>query len=169
MEIELNHHHSSSTWIKNILNVVQHRSNGKVEHHLVGAALQSRYKNLTIENKASTPEESNFVINQLIYYISTYPSQGLIRKCAENILFGLHPILLLPVEQKIKAQKLVQDEGIENKLTVISLEDFFAMSTVELAIEKSKDPFTIFKELVQIYNKRLEEVETDLSLQIEIK
>jgi hypothetical protein len=170
MNIELNPSHSSSTWIKDILKSTQQSSNGRVEHHLVGATLQSRYKNLPIKLLTSkTSKVSNFAVNQIIYYIGAYPSQGLIQACVENISMGIHPILLLPVEQKNKAQILAQDEGIEKELTIISLEDFFAINVIELATEGKKDPFTVLKEIVQIYNKRLEEVETDLSLRIEVK
>ncbi len=40
---------------------------------------------------------------------------------------------------------------------------------MELATEENKDFFAILQEIVQIYNRRLAEVETDLSLQIEVR
>ena len=175
MKIEIDHTHSSSAWIKDILNATQQWSNGRVEHNLACATLQSRFKNLTIVNQPTSiinkkvSTASTFVINQIIYHIVAYPSQDLIRDCVENISMGMHPILLLPMEQKNKAQILAQDDEIEKELTIISLEDFFAMSVIGLATEEKKDPFTVLKEIVQIYNKRLEDVETDLSLRIEVK
>jgi hypothetical protein len=35
--------------------------------------------------------------------------------------------------------------------------------------EENKDFFSVLKEIVEIYNKRLSEVETDLSLRIEVR
>ena len=91
------------------------------------------------------------------------------QKCAQNIRVGLHPILLIPREQENKARVLAQDEGIEGELTITSIENFVALNIIELATEESKDFFSVLKEIVEIYNKRLSEVETDLSLQIEVR
>ncbi len=81
----------------------------------------------------------------------------------------LHPILLIPGEQENKAKVLAQDEGIDRELTIISIENFVALNIIELATEESKDFFSVLQEIVHIYNKRLTEVETDLSLQIQVR
>jgi hypothetical protein len=44
-----------------------------------------------------------------------------------------------------------------------------ALNIIELATEESKDFFSVLKEIVEIYNRRLQEVETDLSLRIEVR
>jgi hypothetical protein len=54
-------------------------------------------------------------------------------------------------------------------LAIISIESFVAINIIELAIEEKKDFFRVLQEIVNVYNKRLEEVETDLSLQIEVR
>ena len=81
----------------------------------------------------------------------------------------MHPVLLIPREQENKARILAQDEGIDKELTIVSIEDFVALNIIELATEESKDFFGVLKEIVEIYNKRLSEVETDLSLRIEVR
>ncbi len=81
----------------------------------------------------------------------------------------MYPILLIPREQENKARILAQDEGIDRELTIISIEAFVALNIIELATEESKDFFSILKEIVAIYNKRLLEVATDLSLRIEVR
>ncbi len=40
---------------------------------------------------------------------------------------------------------------------------------IELAADENKDFFAVLQEIVQIYNRRLGEVETDLSLRIEVE
>ena len=82
---------------------------------------------------------------------------------------GLHPILLIPREQENKVRILAQDEGIDQELTIISIESFIALNIIELATDENKDFFSILKEIVEIYNARLAAVETDLSLQIEVR
>lgn len=64
---------------------------------------------------------------------------------------------------------LAQDEGMDKDVTIISIEDFVAVNIIELAAAENKDLFSILQEIVEIYNERLAEVETDLSLQIEIR
>ena len=48
-------------------------------------------------------------------------------------------------------------------------EDFIALNILKLATDENKDFFTVLKEIVEMYNRRLLEVETDLSLQIEVR
>jgi len=54
-------------------------------------------------------------------------------------------------------------------LTIISIEDFVALNIIEQATEEDKDFFSVLQDIVHIYNRRLAEVETDLSLQIEVR
>jgi hypothetical protein len=101
--------------------------------------------------------------------VTAAPSRNVLQKCAENLAVGLHPILLVPRDQENKTRILAQDEGIDKELTIISIEDFIALNIIEVAIEENKDFFSVLKEIVEIYNRRLAEVETDLSLQIEVR
>lgn len=97
------------------------------------------------------------------------PSRNVLQKCQENLKGGFHPILLIPQEQENKARVLAQDEAIDKELTIVSIEDFVALNIIELATEENKDFFSVLREIVEIYNSRLAEVETDLSLQIEVR
>ena len=116
-----------------------------------------------------TARVGDFSISQTIYHVTATPSRNVIQKCAENIKVGLFPILLIPSEQEYKAKALSQDEGIENELTIISIEAFLALNIIELAIEENKEFFGVLHDIIKIYNRRLEEVETDLSLRIEVR
>lgn len=86
-----------------------------------------------------------------------------------NIRHGLQPILLIPSDQEGKARNFAQYEGIEKDLAIISIESFIATNIFEMATEEGKDLFSILKEIVETYNKRLSEVETDMSLLIEVR
>jgi hypothetical protein len=81
----------------------------------------------------------------------------------------MHPVLLVPAGEVNRAKLLAEVEGVAASATVISIEDFLTMNIIELAAEESSDFFTILKEILVIYNRRLVEVETDLSLQVEIR
>ena len=87
----------------------------------------------------------------------------------KNVTAGLYPILVIPHEQENKARVLAQDEGIDREVSIMAIEDFVALNIIELATEDNKDFFTLLKEIVDLYNTRLSQVETDLSLRIEIR
>lgn len=81
----------------------------------------------------------------------------------------MYPILLVPSEQEYRARALAQDEGIDKNVAIVSIEAFVALNIMELAMDEKKEFFAILQEIVHIYNRRLAEVETDLSLQIEVR
>ena len=69
---------------------------------------------------------------------------------------------------KERAQILAQEDNIDKEISIIAIEDFIAVNIIELATENGRDFFSILKEIVDIYNQRLADVETDLSLHIEV-
>jgi uncharacterized tellurite resistance protein B-like protein len=175
LKLELDRRQAPTTWINMIVENAKGRSGGVVEQQLVGAKLERRFKGLSIPNHPAhaadkqTARVGDFAIAQLVYHVTAAPSRDALQKCAKNIKAGLHPVLLIPREQENKTRVLAQDEAIDKELTIISIEDFVALNIIELATEERKDFFRVLKEIVEIYNRRLSEVETDLSLQIEVR
>jgi len=51
--------------------------------------------------------------------------------------------------------------GIEKYLSVIAIEDFIAFNIIEMATGDQARFLEILQEIINIYNERLEEVETD--------
>ena len=68
-----------------------------------------------------------------------------------------------------KAVHLAEEIGIEKKLSVRAIEDFIGENIVEMANDARSDYLTIMRAVILSYNKRLEAVETDMSLRIEIE
>ncbi len=174
LKLAIDRRQAPSTWINMIVENAKERSSGIVEQHLIGAKLKRRFKDISIPNHPvhagdrQTTRTGDFEIAKLVYHVTATPSRDVIKKCAENIRRGLHPVLLVPSEQENKARILSQDEGVDKELSLISIEDFIALNIIELATDENKDFFGVLKEIVEIYNKRLAEVETDLSLQIQV-
>ena len=175
LKLDIDRRQAPTTWVNVIIENAKGRSGGVVEQQLVGAKLARRFKGMDIPNHPAhagdrqTERAGDFAISQLVYHVTSAPSRGVLQKCVKNVRVGLHPILLIPREQGNKARVLAQDEGIDNQLTIVSIEDFVALNIIELAAEENKDFFSVLKEIVEIYNKRLSEVETDLSLRIEVR
>lgn len=175
LKLPIDRRQAPATWVRMIVENARQRSGGVVEQHLVGAKLVRRFTQLTIPNHPAhagdrqTARAGDFEISHLVYHVTAAPSRHVMQKCAENISSGLHPILLVPGEQENKARVLAQDEGIEQALTIISIETFVAVNIIELATDENKDFFRVLQEIIDIYNTRLTAVETDLSLQIEVR
>jgi hypothetical protein len=175
LKLDIDHRQAPTTWVNVIVENAKGRSGGVVEQQLVGAKLARRFKEMDIPNHPAhagdrqTERAGDFAISQLVYHVTSAPSRDVLQKCARNVRVGLHPILLIPREQENKARILAQDEGIDKDLDIVSIENFVALNIIELATEESKDFFSVLKEIVEIYNKRLSEVETDLSLRIEVR
>lgn len=175
LKLEIDRRQAPTTWVNIIVENAKGRSGGVVEQQLVGAKLERRFKELEIPNypvhagDRQTERTGDFSIKHIAYHVTSAPSRDVLQKCIGNVKVGLYPILLVPREQENKALILAQDEGIEKEVSIISIEDFVALNIIELATEENKDFFSVLKEIVEIYNKRLSEVETDLSLQIEVR
>ncbi len=175
LKLDLDRRQAPATWINIIVENAKGRSGGIVEQQLVGAKLARRFQDVEIPNHPShaadkqTERMGDFTISNLVYHVTAAPSRNVLQKCADNLKVGLHPILLIPRDQENKVRVLAQDEGIDQQLTIISIESFIATNIIELATDEKKDFFSVLKEIVEIYNARLSAVETDLSLQIEVR
>ncbi|MGH8006166.1 MAG: DUF4928 family protein [Candidatus Binatia bacterium] len=174
LKVKIDRSHSPMTWVRMILEGTQQRSNGIVEQHLIGASLERRFNSIPVPNHpepigdGQTAREADFLIGELVYHVTTAPSRTTTRKCAASVKGGLHPVLVTPCRQENKAQILAEVRRINKKLTIVSLEAVVSTIIIQLATEESKAFFSVLQEIVQIYNRRLAEVETDLSLQIQL-
>ncbi len=175
LKFDVDRRHAPTTWISVILENAKGRSGGVVEQHLVGAKLARSYLDVNIPNHPAhagdkqTERPGDFEISRIVYHVTSAPSRNVLQKCAANVMVGLSPVLLVPRGQLNKATVLAQDEGVDKQVSVLSIEDFIALNIIELATDENKDFFSILQEIVEIYNNRLLEVETDLSLQIEVR
>lgn len=174
LKLNIDRRQAPSSWINEIVENAEGRSGGIVEQHLVGAKLARRFHNISITNHPAhaadvqTDRKGDFAIAKMIYHVTASPSKNVINKCKENIQIGLSPILLVPTKQETRARILAEDEGILKEITIISIESFVSLNIIEMATEENKDFYTLLKEIIDIYNQRLSEAETDMSLQIEI-
>lgn len=175
LAVDVDPNQTPAIWVRMIMEKAKQHSGGVVEQHLVGAKLSRRFKNVTVPNfpahaaDRQTGRTGDFALSNFIYHVTATPSRGVMQKCADNLKAGFHPILLVPSKQEERARELANEAGISKLLTIVSLEEFVSVNIIEMAIEENKGFFGVLKEIIEIYNKRLAEVETDLSLQIEVR
>lgn len=168
-------HHSPANWITTILAEAKGKSGGKVEQHLVGAKLEQRLPTHEISNHpghagdVQTGRSGDFTIGSTCFHVTAAPSSAVIEKCKQNANSGLHPVLLVPRELVDKSRHLAEDSGIADSITILSIEDFIGSNIIEMAVGKQQDFYVTMQQIIERYNRRLQEVETDHSLKIEIK
>jgi hypothetical protein len=161
-------------WVQSILEKVPEGSGGEVEQQLVGATLQRRHPEINVEihPRDAADEQaqatSDFPFQQVCYHVTVNMSQGAIERCEENVASGVHPVLLLPKRFVEKAWVYAEVAGIQDRISILSIEDFITQNIIEMSTQGRQDFFATLKAIVEEYNRRLEEVETDMSLRIEI-
>jgi len=166
---------SPALWIGLILEKAQGRSGGVVEQHIVGATLQKRHPEITIPNHpghaadAQTGRSGDFPLHVLSYHVTAIVGKEVIERCKENVQSGVHPVLLLPKRFVEKALVYAEVAGIQERISVLSIEDFITQNIIEMSTQGNQDFFATLKAIIEEYNRRLEQVETDMSLKIEVR
>ena len=151
------------------------RKNGEVAEYLVGAKLALRFRNVDIRNASASAaddqagEHGDFQINDSVFHVTVSPNPGHYKKCADNISNGLRVFLLVSDEDLVYARKAVQKEtAIAGRVAVESIESFVAQNIEELS-EFSGNKITAgMAKLLRVYNERVDKVEANKSLLIEI-
>ena len=175
LRINCDRQSSPSVWISEILNRSRGASGDKVQQHLVGATLKARYPNLEIPNFAEhaadlqTKRTGDFPLERVSYHVTATDGKEAILRCQENVETGVASVLLVPRQHLASAAWRAEDEGIADRISILAIEDFITQNIIELSTERGEDFFTTLRVIVSEYNRRLEEVETDMSLKIEIQ
>lgn len=175
-KIKLTFNPALSTWyiIHNLLlTATSEGKAGYVAQHLVGAKLQLRFPNITVSNESAstadmqTKRPADFVIGHAAFHITVAPMSAVYEKCKHNISQGYKPILLVP-DSKLVGARQNAEQLSEQQIAVESIESFVSQNINEIS-NFDKNNLTIkFKDLIAIYNRRVDEVETDKSLMIEL-
>jgi len=167
---------SSSTWhsIYNLLALAQEQGKeGPVAQYLVGAKLALRFPNLQIGNNSySTADDQlgrrgDYEIGDAVFHITVAPMSAIYVKCRSNTEEGLRVYLLVP-DRCLIGTKQNAEAVVIGKIVVESIESFVGQNIEELAIFKKDRMKEGFLRLLETYNQRVNEVETDKSMLIEI-
>lgn len=144
-----------------------------IAQHIVGAKLELRFPGISITNESystadvQTGRSGDFQIHDAVFHVTVNPALDVYEKCKRNIANGLRPYLLV-VEDVVLAAKQQAKISATGKIEVSSIEAFVAQNLDELSeFTTSKNARQMLR-LLQIYNRRVDEAETDKSLLIEI-
>lgn len=147
---------------------------GPVAQHLVGAKLALRFPDLEIENHSYSTADvqlrrpGDFLVGDTAFHITMTPTPAVLEKCRRNLRKGYRAVLLVPEERREGAWQMAQSLAVDKNVAVLSIEAFVAQNIEELAAFTKSRIEVDLKRLLELYNERVKECETDPSLLIEI-
>ena len=149
------------------------RKTGAVSQYLVGAKLELRFPEAHITNDryaaadVQTGRKGDFQIGDTVFHITVAPTAAVVEKCAQNVRDGLRAFLLVP-DKFLAGTRQNAQIALPDKVAVESLESFIANNIEELAFFSKGQLVGGFRRLLELYNKRVDLIEQDKSLLIDI-
>jgi len=161
--------------VQQILGLAKERGvHGQVAQYLVGAKLALRFPNQTIRNDSystadsQTGEAGDFKIRDTAFHVTVSPNFGHYDRCKANLEQGMRVYLLVPNDVVLAARQNVTNQLDDKRVSVCAIEEFVGQNIDELA-EFSRAQFVdTLHRLLDIYNRRVDEADSDKSLLVEI-
>ncbi len=165
---------SSRQIISRILQAAKERQkSGEVAEYLVGAKLALRFPLHDIRNSPASAadeqahQQGDFQINDCIFHVTVAPNLGHYAKCRSNIVNGFR-VFLLVTDDKLTGARQIAELEIGDGISVESIQSFVSQNIEELSEFAGKRVAQSVRRLLEKYNERVSQVETDLSLRIKI-
>jgi len=146
---------------------------GQVAQYLVGAKLTLRFPDLQVRNDLYSTSDAqsglhgDFALGTTVFHVTVSPMAAHYDKCLANLQAGYDAYLLVPDRILLGARQnteLLQP----GRISVQSLEAFISQNLEELSGFTRSQRVTGLRDLLQTYNTRVDAVENDKSLLIEI-
>lgn len=167
---------TKTTWelLKTLLD--EARENGKegpVAQYLVGAKLDLRFPDETVENHSystadiQTDRAGDFSLGDTVFHVTVAPQLPLFSKCLRNLKSGYRPYILVPSYREVGTRQLAEQEA-PGQITIVTIETFVSQNIEEMAHFSGGKIHTGLRALLSRYNERVDQVEIDKSMMIEI-
>ena len=146
---------------------------GIVAQDLVGAKLALRFPNLTVENQSYSTADAplnrhgDFYLGTTVFHVTVAPMSPVFEKCCRNVEEGLGVYLLVP-DRVLAGARQNAEAAAAGRIIVDSIESFVGNNVGELAEFSKMKLRDGFRRLLEEYNRRVDIVEADKSLMIEI-
>lgn len=178
IDVEIDPGKPVSAVVGDILSAAAERADqptGEVLQHLVGAKLQLRFPQVEIgmdkANSADqqTDREGDFQVGTTAFHVTVAPMEKIIDRSIRNKRAGYRPVILTPERRVQAARQMVEnrDASMASQVSVQAAEIFIGTNIEEIAVYDSAQIRRDLALLVRTYNRRIELIETDKSLQIE--
>lgn len=148
---------------------------GAVMQHLVGAKLslvlppgELPIMHGAFVADAATDRGGDFSYGDAVIHVTSSPGEAVIRKCAENINDGCHPIIITTCNRVSVAEGLAEAADIANRVEVWDIEQFLSMNLNEHGLFSQSGRKDMAVRLIDAYNSIVDSCETDPSLRIRV-
>jgi hypothetical protein len=135
---------------------------GQVAEILVVATLQLRYPDLRLGTS------SDLIVGDTIFHVTTAPMPAVLDKCADNLKQNYRVYLLVPDARLALAHLFADYASLTGKIGILAIEAFVGQNIEEMGAFQKAGFATELRGLLDIYNRIIGEVETDMALKIEI-
>jgi hypothetical protein len=147
---------------------------GPVARHLIGTSLQLAFPNILISNESySTSDDhlgrpGDFHVGDTAFHVTVAPMSVVsYERCKLNIEEGLRAYLLVP-DRILAGARQNAEATAPGQIAVESVESFVSQNIEELSTFSKKSLTDGFRRLLEMYNQRVDAVENDKSMLIEI-
>ncbi|WP_200874822.1 DUF4928 family protein [Desulfonatronum thiodismutans] len=147
---------------------------GAVMQHLVGAKLEMILPEGRIEHQgfstADAPgaRKGDFLVGDTAIHVTTAPTEALIRKCIRNLEENIRPLIVTTMSGAGGASALAKNADAAERIEILEIDQFIAANVYEWSgFEHAKRSHSM-KELVEAYNRIIDQCETDPSMRIAI-
>ena len=146
---------------------------GPVAQYLVGAKLQLRFPKIKVNNESfSTADQQlgrhgDYLIGDTAFHVTVAPMPGVYERCKTNIDSGMRVYLLVPEKVLVGARQNAEQVA-QGRIAVESIESFIGQNVEELSNFSRNLLAKELLQLLEIYNLRVDETESDKSMLIEI-
>lgn len=117
---------------------------------------------------AQTSRAGDFRIGDTAIHVTTRPSEAVVQKCVDNLESGDAAFLVVPEDQLLAARQIASNFAASDRISVESLEAFLSQNIAELGAFSHAGLRSELRRLMEEYNRRVDHVEADKSLLIEI-
>lgn len=173
IEVEVNLSKPSPQIVADVLEAAGSKA-GAVAQHLVGAKLAIRYPYLQIENFSYTTADQqlgrpgDFVVGDTVFHVTVSPMPPVLHKCEDNLRNGYRSMLLVLDSRLQAARQMAETIGLLNRVGILAVESFVGQNIEEIGGFGKEGLAGGFRKLLDTYNERVEDAETDRSLLIRL-
>jgi hypothetical protein len=146
---------------------------GQIAQYLVGAKLALRFPDAQVRNDSYSTSDAqsglpgDFVLGSTVFHVTVSPMPAHYDKCKANVHAGYDVFLLVPDRLVVGARQ--NTEGLlPGRISVQSIEAFVSQNLEELSGFARPQRKAGFRTLLETYNSRVDAIESDKSLLIEI-
>ena len=161
-------------FVSDLLEMAHDRgADGPVAEYLVGAKLQLRFPEHEVRNTSYSTADAqpgvfgDFDVGDTVFHVTVSPMPALYEKCVDNLNDG-KMVYIVTLFSLVQATVMAANRHEPGRIAVTSVEGFVSQNLDELSEFTADESKSQLKSLLEIYNKRVDDVESDRSLLIKL-